>query len=103
VIKPNRSCGGKGVLIGHDTRAAEWEQSIARALSGEEPAVVQSLVASARIGNPSVRGRRILVEQHYTTYGLFATDAGVAFLGRAAPFPVVNISKGGGLLGVLLV
>jgi hypothetical protein len=102
VIKPNRACGGHGVLLGPDTSAGEWERAIARALSGEEPAVVQSLVASARILAPVVRGRRITDERHYTTYGLFATPAGLGFLGRAAPFPVVNVSKGGGLLGVLL-
>lgn len=102
VLKPNRACGGDGVLIGRDTPATTWERAIARALSGKEPAVVQALVDGATTRSPAVVGGRIKVERHYTTFGVFATDDGVGILGRAAPFPVVNVSRGGGLLGVLL-
>jgi hypothetical protein len=94
VIKPNRSCGGEGVLIGRDTEAARWDRAIARAVSGREPAVVQARVDSARIRVPGAR--------HFTTYGLLASDAALGFLGRAAPFPVVNVARGGYLMGVLL-
>jgi hypothetical protein len=102
VVKPNRSCGGEGILIGRDSSAAEWERAIARALGGEEPAVVQSLVRSATMKLPVAGRRDVRVETHYLTYGLFATERGVGILGRAAPFPVVNVSRGGGLLGVLV-
>lgn len=101
VIKPNRACGGDGVLLGRDTKATAWERAIARALSGREPAVVQALVESATTRTVVVRGRRTALEEHFTTYGVMGTADGLGILGRAAPFPVVNVSRGGGLLGVL--
>jgi hypothetical protein len=94
-IKPNRSCGGEGILLGPETSAAAWDRAIARALSGAEPAVVQSLVDSASF---SYEKKTRL----FTTYGFFATPDGLGVLGRAAPFRVVNVARGGGLLGVLV-
>ncbi|MSP15267.1 MAG: hypothetical protein EXR73_01420 [Myxococcales bacterium] len=101
VFKPNRSCGGDGILIGRDTKPITWERAIARAVLGREPAVVQSLVASASVLSPTVKRGKVVVERHYTTFGFFPTDDGIGVLGRAAPFPVVNVSRGGGLLAVL--
>lgn len=93
VLKPNRSCGGDGVLIGKDTPPARWERAIARAVRGTAPAVVQARIDSARIRVPGAR--------HFTTYGLLAHGDALGFLGRAAPFPVVNVARGGYLMGVL--
>jgi hypothetical protein len=70
-------------------------------LSGREPAVVQALVDSARIPSLTAPRRRLVREDLFTTYGLLASPDGLGFLGRAAPFPIVNVSRGGGLLGVL--
>ncbi len=103
VIKPNRSCGGDGILIGPETTAARWERAIERAVSGTEPAVVQELVRSATVPSPRVRGGRIVIDRHFTNYGLLTSPTRVGILGRAAPFPVVNVSQGGGVLGVLLI
>lgn len=103
VIKPNRSCGGDGVLIGADTSVRKWERAIGAALSGREAQVVQERVPSAKLWTPVVRRGKVVLEEHCTTYGMVAAPKGVGILGRAAPFPVVNVSRGGGLLGVLLV
>jgi len=102
VLKPNRSCGGEGVLIGTDTSAAAWSRAIARALSGKAPAVVQARVESARLKTPVVKAGRMTTVNHFTTYGLLATARGLGILGRAAPFRVVNVARGGGLIGVVV-
>jgi hypothetical protein len=102
VLKPNRSCGGEGILIGYDTSETRWERAVARAVSNAEPAVVQSLVTSATLLSPTTRGQRVELERFYTNYGILVSPRRVGMLGRAAPFPVVNVSRGGGVLGVLL-
>ena len=101
VLKPNRSCGGEGILIGPDTPAAGWERAIGRALRGTEPAVVQTWIPGATVRSPVLRGSRVELERFYTNYGLLASPRRIGILGRAAPFPVVNVSRGGGVLGVL--
>ncbi len=101
VLKPNRACGGEGVLIGRDTPAARWERAIAAALRGEAPAVVQTWIPGATLRSPVVRGAAVELERYYTNYGLLTSPRRIGILGRAAPFPVVNVSRGGGVLGVL--
>ena len=103
VLKPIRACGGEGILIGKDTSQTAWNRAIARSVSGKEPAVVQRYIKSAMIDSPVVRGARIAHERHFTTFGLYASETTLGFLGRAAPFPVVNVSRGGGIVGVLVV
>jgi len=101
VLKPNRSCGGEGVLIGPETAQSKWERAIARALRGEEPAVVQTWIPGATVRSPVLRAGRVALERFYTNFGLMASPRHLGVLGRAAPFPVVNVSRGGGVLGVL--
>ncbi len=101
VLKPNRTCGGEGILIGRETPASQWERAIARALRGEQPAVVQTWIPGASVRSPVLRRGRVELERFYTNFGLLASPRQLGVLGRAAPFPVVNVSRGGGVLGVL--
>jgi hypothetical protein len=103
VLKPNRACGGEGILVGKDTSATAWDRAIARSLAGKDPAVVQTYIKGATLDSPVVRGKRILHERHFTNFGCFASPNRLGILGRAAPFPVVNVSRGGGVMAVLLV
>ncbi|HUS68785.1 MAG TPA: hypothetical protein VMZ28_29820 [Kofleriaceae bacterium] len=103
VLKPNRSCGGEGILIGRDTAQTTWERAVARGVRGSAPAVVQSLVQGATLESPELVRGRVVLERHYTNYGLLSSARRLGVLGRAAPFPVVNVSRGGGVLGVLVV
>jgi hypothetical protein len=104
VFKPNRACGGEGILIGRDTSPARWERAIAGALRARgRRAVVQSLVHSPTLESPILRRGRIHLERYFTNYGLLVSPRRIGILGRASPFPVVNVSRGGGVLGVLLV
>jgi hypothetical protein len=103
VLKPNRSCGGEGILIGRDTSQVTWDRAVARGVRGTAPAVVQSLVRGATLESPALVRGRVVLERHYTNYGLLSSSRRLGVLGRAAPFPVVNVSRGGGVLGVLVV
>ena len=102
VLKPNRACGGEGILVGRDTTAAKWDQAIERSVTGADHAVVQTYIKGATIASPVVRGGRIHHERHFTNFGLCASPRRLGILGRAAPFPGVNVSRGGGILGVLI-
>jgi hypothetical protein len=102
VLKPNRACGGEGILVGKHTTAAKWDRAIEHSVTGADHAVVQTYIKGATIESPVVRGARIHHERHFTNFGLFASPRRLGILGRAAPFPVVNVSRGGGILGVLI-
>ncbi len=102
VLKPLRACGGEGILIGKDTSQTAWDRAVARSVSGKEQAIVQRYIKSATIDSPVLRGTKINHERHFTTFGLYASPTTLGFLGRGAPFPVVNVSRGGGLLGILI-
>lgn len=102
VLKPIRACGGEGILIGKDTSQSAWDKAVKRSLSGKDLAVAQQYIKGATIDSPVVRGTRIVHEKHFTNFGLFASPKTLGVLGRAAPFPVVNVSRGGGVLAVLL-
>ncbi|MFN0246481.1 MAG: hypothetical protein ACKV2T_06210 [Kofleriaceae bacterium] len=102
VLKPIRACGGEGILIGKDTPHRVWERAVKRSLANKDLAVAQQYIKGATIDSPVIRGTRIHHEKHFTNFGLFASDQTLGMLGRAAPFPVVNVSRGGGVLAVLL-
>ncbi len=102
VLKPIRACGGEGILIGKETSQAAWDRAVERSVRGREAAVVQRYIQSATIDSPVLRGTRLRHERHFMTFGLYASPTTLGFLGRAAPFRVVNVSRGGGILGVLL-
>lgn len=104
VLKPLRACGGEGILIGKDTAPRVWNKAVDASVDGTEPAIVQTYIKSATIDSPVVRGGagKVRHEKHFTTFGLYASPTTLGILGRAAPFPVVNVSRGGGILGVLI-
>ena len=104
VLKPLRACGGEGILIGKDTAQRAWDKAVDASVAGTEQAIVQTYIKSATIKSPVVRGGagKVRHETHFTTFGLYASPTTLGILGRAAPFPVVNVSRGGGILGVLI-
>lgn len=104
VLKPLRACGGEGILIGKDTSQRAWDKAVDASVAGTEQAIAQAYIQSATIESPVVRGGagKVRHEKHFTTFGLYASPTTLGILGRAAPFPVVNVSRGGGILGVLI-
>lgn len=102
VIKPNRAYGGQDVLIGKDAAASAWDQLLAKALSEPNGWVVQEVapLPMADFLDPDDLTR---VTHEFVTIGFIATSQGVAFVGRASPEPIVNISRGGRLVPMFLI
>ncbi len=103
VLKPNRSYGGQGIVLGNLLERAEWETAMERALADSERWVVQQL-ASIPVSEFPVIGPDGLVhvEPFYTVMGFAPTKYGVAILGRASQKQVVNVAQRGGMCVVLI-
>jgi hypothetical protein len=101
VIKPNRAYGGQDVLIGKDTEAAAWDQAVVNALGEPNTWVVQEVapLPTADFLDPEDLSR---VTHECVTIGFIASPQGVAFVGRASPERIVNISRGGRLVPIFL-
>jgi hypothetical protein len=103
VLKPNRSYGGKGVVLGHLLTAAEWEAAIAGALADSERWVVQQMAAIPVSEFPILDADgHPHVEAFYVVMGFAATKYGLAVLGRVSQKQVVNVAQRGGMCAVFL-
>jgi hypothetical protein len=104
VIKPNRACGGEGVLIGPATSAATWDSAIEQALAdGGNKWVVQQL-ASLPVSEFPVVGPDGTVhsEPFHVVMGFAPTQYGVAITVRASQKQVVNVAQRGGMCVVFV-
>jgi DNA-binding transcriptional MerR regulator len=103
VLKPNRSYGGEGVLVGPTTTQSEWESAIDRVLVDDDRWVVQQVapipVKSFHILDES---DRLQVEPFYIVMGFAPTRFGVALVTRASQRPVVNVAQQGGMCAVMV-
>ncbi len=102
VLKPNRSYGGEGVLIGAAMARAEWASAVERALADKDRWVVQRL-ASIPVSEFPVVGPdgKVHVEPFHVVRGFAPTAYGLAVLGRASQKQVVNVAQRGGICAVL--
>jgi hypothetical protein len=103
VMKPNRSCGGEGVVIGTAASDAEWQAAIERAVADPARWVVQQL-ASIPVHEFPVIGPDGVVhtEPFHVVLGFAPTQYGVAILGRASQKQVVNVAQRGGMCVVFI-
>jgi hypothetical protein len=103
VLKPNRSYGGQGIVLGHLLDRGEWEAALDNALADSERWVVQQL-ASIPVSEFPVIGPdgEVHVEPFYTVMGFAPTRDGVAILGRASQKQVVNVAQRGGMCAVMI-
>jgi hypothetical protein len=96
VLKPHDEYGGKGIVLGWETSAAEWEAALNGAL--REPHIVQRRVQIPMEPYPSlVDGRvhvldRMVDTAPYVTHGRYV-DGCLTRLGTAA---LLNVTAGGG-------
>ena len=103
VLKPNSLYGGQGVVIGQQVTQAVWERQLSRALHGDTRYVVQRL---ARIGTerfPMVEDGHVREVERSVVSGFFFNSSRAGLVGRFSADPVVNVSRGGGLLCALMV
>jgi hypothetical protein len=103
VLKPNRSYGGEGVLVGPTTGQSEWESAIHRALTDSDRWVVQQIapipVKSFHVLDDS---DHLHVEPFYIVMGFAPSRYGVALLTRASQQSVVNVAQHGGMCAVMV-
>jgi len=103
VLKPNRSYGGEGVVVGRTTAQGEWETGIETALADEDRWVVQQ---SAPIPMKSFHvlgaSERVNVEPFYIVIGFVPSRYGVGLVARASRQAVVNVAQQGGMCAVLV-
>jgi len=96
VLKPDDEYGGKGIVLGWETGASEWERAVLAAI--DEPSVIQERVSIPREPYPSlVDGKvqmidRMLDTNPYVYYGAYV-DGCMTRLSTAA---LLNVSAGGG-------
>lgn len=101
VLKPNRLCGGTGVVIGKDAKEGEWGSLLNEALKEENGWVLQSYGAPERYEFPLFENGELAFEEHNIVYGLSSTPLGSGLLGRVSREGVVNVAQQGGLMPVL--
>jgi len=103
VLKPNRSYGGAGVMVGPSAAQGAWESAIDRALADSERWVVQQ-VAPIPVKSFHVLGdaNQLHVEPFYIVMGFAPSRYGVALVARASQQAVVNVAQDGGMCAVMV-
>ncbi|HEU4722925.1 MAG TPA: hypothetical protein VFS59_16310 [Gemmatimonadaceae bacterium] len=103
VLKPNRSYGGDGVVVGHGVDQGTWESAIDRALTDENRWVLQQAAPIP------VKSFHVLdddgalhVEPFYVVMGFAPSRYGVALMARASQQQVVNVAQHGGMCAVMV-
>jgi len=102
VLKPNRDYGGHGITFGRDLSEAEWRRALGRAVRSAPDWVAQTLATPIEEVYPTP-GPDPRWESRVTIGGFTATPRGVALLARLSKSRIVNITRDGGVAGVLAV
>ena len=108
VLKPNRSFGGMGIVVGPHVDLATWDDAMAEALhadAAETGGVVAQKYVDVKVKDFPVLGDdgAISLEEFYVVCGFLATPRGLGILGRASKKRVVNVGQKGGLTAVLVI
>ncbi len=103
VLKPNRSFGGEGVVLGPALSQAEWDAALDKALADKDRWVVQQLAHIPVYEFPVVGpDGTVHIEPFYTVMGFAPSKYGLAILGRASQKQVVNVAQRGGMCAVMV-
>ncbi|MBI2901443.1 MAG: hypothetical protein HYY17_14760 [Planctomycetes bacterium] len=102
ILKPNRDYGGSGITIGNAVGAAEWDRAIEKGLAAPGGVVAQERIEFNTDVYPVLEGGRVRFEDRYIVTGVHAGDDESAFLARMSAEPIVNITRGGAIVGVLV-
>lgn len=106
VLKPNRSFGGWGIVIGPHVDLATWDDALATAFAPDAADlggwVAQEFVDVRVEEFPVLGPTGVSLEEMYVVCGFFATDRGLATLGRASKRRVVNVGQKGGLTAIFV-
>jgi uncharacterized circularly permuted ATP-grasp superfamily protein len=99
VLKPTDEYGGKGVTLGWETAAREWDEAIERALAadGEAVWIVQERIAVRRETFPVCDGYDIQRRDMLVDFAPYIFRGRVSgFLTRLSATGLANVTSGGG-------
>jgi hypothetical protein len=95
LLKPNDEYGGKGILIGWETSADEWERGLKEAL--QSPFVVQERVEIAYEDYPAMLDGQLQIGRRLVDTDPFLFGAEVnGSLCRLSTVTLLNVTAGGG-------
>jgi hypothetical protein len=103
VLKPTTLFGGEGVTLGLTVAQRVWETHVERALRGRQRYVVQQLAKIPTDSFPMLREGGIRFTERCVVSGFFFNSSAIGLVGRFSGLPVVNVSRGGGLIPALWV
>jgi hypothetical protein len=102
VMKPNDDYGGKGVFIGWETSATEWDTALVQALGASY--VVQEKVELRRQSFPELDGRRLRYRDMIVDLDPYVFEGEVfGYLTRLSGTSLANVTSGGGQVPAFLV
>ena len=102
VMKPNDEYGGKGVFIGWESSAAEWDDALSKALSASY--VVQEKVTLQRQTFPELVSGELQFRDLVVDLDPFVFNGEVeGFLTRLSGTSLANVTSGGGQVPAFLV
>ena len=102
VLKPNRSYGGEGILLGREVTDTEFRAALELALANPGTWVAQAYSPVAEKDFPVIDEQGgIALAEYFSVLGLFASEQRLGILGRASRKKVVNVALDGGLVAVL--
>jgi uncharacterized circularly permuted ATP-grasp superfamily protein len=100
VLKPNDDYGGRGVLLGWEMNAEDWQAAVRNAV--EKPYVVQERVDGLRTRIPAYSDR-VFLDQLYVDLNPFLFENKVeGALIRLSAGPLLNVTSGGGQTALLV-
>jgi hypothetical protein len=104
VLKPNRSYGGEGVVVGHAADQSKWDAAIQNALTDQTDRWVVQQAAQIPVKSFHVLddSGKLHMEPFNVVMGLAPSHFGVAMMVRASQSQVVNIAQHGGLCAVMV-
>jgi len=96
VLKPNDEYGGKGIVLGWEVNASEWEEAVRVALA--EPYIVQERIVLPKEPYPSMADGHVVIADRmldtapYAFYGDYVDGC----LSRLGTTSLLNVTSGGG-------
>ncbi len=104
VLKPNRSYGGDGVLIGPAVGQGEWESALDSAAADPDERWVVQQVTPIPVKEFHVIGDdgAVHLEPFYVVMGFAPSRYGVGLIARASQKQVVNVAQRGGECAVMV-
>lgn len=102
VLKPNRSYGGEGIVIGRETDEGTWQSEVNRAMAAPRNFAVQEATPLPEIPFSVIDPDGGVIEERLNVvFGVSATPSGFGVIGRASRSRIVNVARHGGLVPVL--